>query len=64
MGGGVYCPTTIVTVEPFLAVLLAPGLWEITMPFCFVFLTGWLCCGDVEPGRPELGRRGVGSAAR
>jgi hypothetical protein len=47
--GGVYCPITMVTVEPFLAVLFGPGLWEMTTPFCFLFFTGWLCWATLKP---------------
>ena len=47
--GAVYCPTMIVTFDPLLAVELAPGDWEMTIPFFFLRFTDWDCCVTVNP---------------
>ena len=48
LGGGLKCPTTIVTVLPFLA--LPPlGLWLITMPSLACLVTSWVCFETVNP---------------
>jgi hypothetical protein len=48
-GDAVYCPTTIVTVLPFLAELPPPGDWRTTTPFLALFVTFLEVCVTLNP---------------